>query len=87
MVTFGEIVRYERRKQNWTVREFIKRLGLDISPAYITKIEKYGEIPSPDVVNKMAWVFNFDRTMLANQAIIDKTDRYMKYLQKHYGVL
>lgn len=86
-MTFGQIVREQRYKNNWTVREFIKKLGDELSPAYITKIEKHGEVPAPYLVKKMADVFIFDENTLIAFAMKDKIERYILQLQKDYGVI
>lgn len=63
---FGETLRKHRKARGLTVKEFLKALGsisgkgIELSPAYITRIEVYNEIPKPEVVCKIAETLGID---------------------------
>ena len=82
--SFGKFVQMHRKKKEWTVKEFIERLGSDVSPAYITKIEVHGEIPSPLFVCKIAEVFDLDTDELWARAKKDKVENFDRNLEKKY---
>ncbi len=82
--TFGSIVQSHRREKGWTVKAFIEQLGKDISPAYITKIEVHGEIPSPELICKIADVLNIEYEKLLNPAKNDKVKHFTETLEKKY---
>jgi transcriptional regulator with XRE-family HTH domain len=81
---FGELVQKLRREKGWTVREFIQRLGDEVSPTYITKIEMYGEIPSPTLICKIADVFGCDVEKMLDMAKTKKVERFEEMLKKKY---
>lgn len=68
MESFGSMVRKAREKKEWTVRTFRERLGVKISPAYITKIEVKDEIPSPSLTLRIAEVLDIDFEKLVEAA-------------------
>lgn len=82
--TFGSIVQSHRKEKKWTVKAFIEQLGNDISPAYITKIEVYGEIPSPTLICRIAKVFNLEYQYLLGIAKNEKIKIYSDLLEKKY---
>ena len=86
--SFGETIQELRRDKNWTIKEFIKRLETKgdrkISPAYITRIEQYGEIPSPEVICLMADVLKFDLEKLLECAKRIKVRKFDKNLEEKY---
>jgi len=63
-----------RQEKGWTIKEFIERImkfckpDETISPTYITKIEVYGEIPSPKMICKIADVFKHNHKELLDLA-------------------
>ncbi|MFA5880259.1 MAG: helix-turn-helix transcriptional regulator [Candidatus Margulisiibacteriota bacterium] len=81
---FGELIQKLRKEKGWTIKDFIEKLGSDLSPTYITKIEVYGEIPSPEVICKIADVFNFDEKELLERAKQNKVERFEKSLEEKY---
>lgn len=87
-LSFGELILELRKKKEWTVKDLIKRLepliGRHISPAYITRIEQYGEIPSPDLICIMADVLGHDANELLNRAKKIKIQRFDKNLEEKY---
>jgi transcriptional regulator with XRE-family HTH domain len=87
-LSFGELVLALRKKHKWTVKEFIKRLEIKghapISPAYITRIEQYGEIPSPELICRIADVFEYDEQELFEHAKRIKVQKFDQSLQEKY---
>ena len=82
--TFGETVQAHRKQKGWTVKEFIERLGGDLSPAYVTKIEVHGEIPSPELICKIAGAFNLDEQELLEAAKQIRVQQFEESLDKRY---
>lgn len=82
--SFGELIQRLRREKNWTVKEFIEKLGEIISPAYMTKIEVHGEIPKPELICKMADVFKYDVNELLECAKQHKVKKFSKTLKDKY---
>lgn len=85
--TFGEIVKKERNDRDWSVRDFITklaRLGAEVSPTYITKIEIHGEIPKPELICKIAELFTLDYTLLLDAAKKNKVRTFEQLLTKKY---
>ncbi len=83
-LSFGETVQDLRRKKRWTVKNFIEHLDLDVSPAYITKIEIHGEIPNPNIICKIADAFDMDYEDLLSTAKTDKVKYFKESLEKKY---
>ena len=81
---FNEIVQHCRKQKGWTIREFVEKLGGDISPAYITKIEVHNEIPSPELICKIAEVFKLNYQDLLNSARKNKVQLFDESLEKKY---
>ena len=52
---FGEILRRERTRRKWTLREMAKRVGSNY--AYISQLESGLGRPSEDLVNRIASAF------------------------------
>lgn len=86
---FGQWVKEERRNRDWTVKEFITKLaarsGKSVSPAYVTRIEQYGEIPSPELICAIADVFGADQDQALSCAREQKVRRFDEGLGKKYG--
>ena len=82
--SFIEIVQDCRRKNGWTVKEFIVKLGGNLSPAYITKIEVHGEIPRPGLICEIATVCNLNKQDLLEIAKKSKVQQFEESLEKKY---
>jgi len=86
--SFGEIIQALRKGRNWTVKELIQRLekraNKKMSPAYITRIEQYGEIPSPEVICMIADVFNYNVDRLFECARTSKVKKFDESLEEKY---
>jgi len=87
-LSFGELIQALRQERGWTVKEFIGKLesrwGKKISPAYITRVEQYGEIPSPDVICLIADIFGYNLDELLNCAKSEKMNKFDKALEEKY---
>ena len=87
-LSFGELILSMRKEREWTIKEFIeriKRLGYkNITPAYITRIEQYNEIPSPELICHIADVFGYDVEKLLEHAKRMKIERFNKTLGEKY---
>jgi len=87
--SFGEHIRKWRHEKDWTVKNLLqaieKREGRKLSPAYITRIEQYGEIPSPDVICILAGVFGRDPEELLELAKDAKVRRFGENIDAKYS--
>jgi transcriptional regulator with XRE-family HTH domain len=81
---FGALVQQLRKSKGWTVKELIEKLGGQVSPAYMTKVEVYGEIPSPELICKIADILGYDQKTLLEVAKENKVDRFEKALEEKY---
>ena len=86
--TVGKIIRAERLKRDWTVKTFreqiLSRIKGTVSPAYITRIEQYDEIPSPELLCVIADIFGYDVEQLLGLAKEAKVRRFDENLEKKY---
>jgi transcriptional regulator with XRE-family HTH domain len=82
--SFGKKVQEGRRNNGWTIRKFIEQLGIKLSPSYITKIEIHGEIPSPELICKIADVLGVDRLDLLETARANKIQSFTEFLEAKY---
>ena len=88
-ISFGELILKLRKDNQWTVKDLIDKLEAkgrtkSLSPAYITRIEQYGEIPSPDLICRMAEVFRYDEKKLLDCARKIKVQKFDQNLQDKY---
>ncbi|MDX9859220.1 MAG: helix-turn-helix transcriptional regulator [candidate division Zixibacteria bacterium] len=86
---FGGMIRNARTEKGWTVKEFIERMTADgstrISPAYVTRVEQYREIPSPEMVARMAEVLEIELEPLVAAAKQNKMESFKERLDAKYG--
>jgi transcriptional regulator with XRE-family HTH domain len=82
--SLGEIVRSYRKEKGLSAKEFIELLGGFVSPAFITKLEVYGEIPSPELICKIADVIECPAEKLLDLAKESKINGYHDSLEKKY---
>ena len=71
MTTFAQRIRELRKAREWSVYDLASRLGVQ-SPGYVSKIEARGEIPSPEMVIKLAEVLDADVEELIDLAKEEK---------------
>ena len=84
MMTYGQMVQQARRKKELTVKTFIQRLGIKLSPAYVTKIEIHGEIPTPLLTCKIAEVLDIDLMSLVESAKENKRRMFNELLERKW---
>lgn len=85
---FGQEFLRLRNDRGWTARELIAKLAQAnkaVSPAYITRIEQHGEIPSPEFIHAVAKVLECDVNKLLECAKRSKLENMKEYLDEKYG--
>lgn len=82
--TFGQLVREARKNKDMTALQLSQQLNKGISLTYITRIELYGEIPSPEVICDLAHVLDLSIPQLLNTAWKEKTQTFQDVLAKKY---
>jgi transcriptional regulator with XRE-family HTH domain len=83
--SFGEIIKAARTQKGWTAKQFIEKLkNKKPSRAYLCKIENYDEIPSPDLICRMAIALDFEKRSLLSIAMGNKLEQYYNKLNKEY---
>lgn len=65
--TVGEIIRQARLEKGLTVKELFKKLNIDVSSSYMTKIETRGEIPSFKFICQIAPLLGLNARELFEQ--------------------
>ncbi len=73
MADLGKKLREFRRDRNLTVREFAKQI--DKSPGYVSRIEARGEIPSPELICRIAEFYSVQPEELLELAKAGQLDR------------
>lgn len=85
---YGDTIREARTKLGWTIKEFIAKMTSDgittISPAYVTRVEQYGEIPSPEMIIRMSEVLRLDLEQLIEAAKRSKLEIFKERLDSKY---
>ena len=82
-MTFAQRIRELRRGKGWSVYDLAGKLGVQ-SPGYISKIEARGEIPSPDMVIRLAEVLGADVEELIELAKGEKAKELTENVEKKY---
>lgn len=82
--TFGKKVQEARNRLGISSKKFIEKLGVKISPSYITKIEIHDEIPSPHLILKIASALNIDSDELLKSAESQIIKRYNDKISKKF---
>jgi ribosome-binding protein aMBF1 (putative translation factor) len=83
-MNYGQMVQAARRKKEWTVKTLIERLNGEVSPAYITKVEIHGEIPTPSLTCKIAEVLDIDLMALVEAAKENKRRMFNELLERKW---
>lgn len=83
-IIFGNIVQQRRKDKGFKIRDFIGQLGVDLSPSYITKIELHGEIPSPELICRIAKVLQIPHRDLWEIAKANKLQAISEALEAKY---
>ena len=89
--SFGQIVQEKRKENGWNVKDFIEKLGVVskegrmISAPYITRIEVHGEIPTPEVIIRIAEVLNCNEEDMLKIARDNKVKTISQTLKRKYA--
>lgn len=79
---FAQKVRELRNKKGWSVYDLAKKI--EKSPGYISKIEARGEIPSPEMICKLAEVLGAKPDDLIEIAKAVKANEVSRAVQQKY---
>lgn len=80
--TFAQIVRQMRNKKSWSVYDLAEKIGR--TAGYVSKIEARGEIPSPDMIIKLAEVLGAKPEGLIELAKKEKSKEVSQAVQRKY---
>ncbi len=83
----GEVIFNLRKRRDWTVKELIERLAekkQSASAGYITRIEQYGEVPSPEFICALADIFHVNAKKLLSAAKEQKLEQVDRNLEERY---
>lgn len=87
-MTFADKIRELRNKMGWSVYDLAKKLhnekGNPMTAGYISKIEARGEIPSPQMIIKLAELFGLEPEYLIEIAKTEKAKEVSRVVQKKY---
>ena len=87
MTDLGKRLRELRRERNLTVRKFADAIGKK-SPGYVSRIEARGEIPSPELICRIADFYSVEPEELLELAKAGQLDRVEQDLEiKHREAL
>lgn len=81
-MSFAHKIRELRSKRGWSVYDLAERI--DKSPGYVSKIEARGEIPSPDMIIKLADTLGVDAEELFEIAKKEKGEQLKRNVHKKY---
>jgi transcriptional regulator with XRE-family HTH domain len=81
-MTFAQKIRELRNKKEWSVYDLAKKI--DATPGYISKIEARGEIPSPQMIIKLAELLGAKPEDLIEIAKSEKSEEVSKIVKRKY---
>jgi len=81
-ITFAQKIRELRNKKEWSVYQLAE--AINKTPGYVSKIEARGEIPSPEMIVKLAEAFGTSAEELAEIAKAEKSAELVKNVTKKY---
>jgi len=82
-MTFAQRIRELRRGKGWSVYDLAGKIGVQ-SPGYISKIEARGEIPSPEMVIKLAEALGANLEELVALAKYQKAEELRENVHRKY---
>lgn len=82
-MSFAQRIKNLRRAKGWSVYDLANAIGVK-SPGYISKIEVRGEIPSPEMISKLADALKADARELFELAKKDKHQQLTRNINKKY---
>jgi transcriptional regulator with XRE-family HTH domain len=80
---FADKIRDLRKAKGWSVYDLAKAIEVK-SPAYISKIEARGEIPSPEMISKLADALKANAKELFELAKTDKHQQLTQSVNRKY---
>lgn len=81
-MSFAQKIRELRTKKGWSVYDLAEKIGK--TPGYISKIEARGEIPSPEMIIKLAELLGAKPEDLIEIAKAEKTKEVSQAVQQKY---
>ena len=81
-ITFAQKIRELRNKKGWSVYDLAAELNK--TAGYISKIEARGEIPSPEMISRLADTLKVDAKQLFELAKKDKQQQLTDIVNKKY---
>lgn len=82
-MSFAQRIRELRKAKSWSVYELASAIGVK-SPGYVSKIEARGEIPSPDMIVRLAHALGAEGRELFDLAKRDKGQQLAHTINKKY---
>jgi len=89
-LSFGQHVQALRKEKGWSVKQFIDEIGdmskrgQKISAPYITRIEVHGEIPTPEIIIRIAEVLGCNEEEMLEMARENKVSKISQSLEEKY---
>lgn len=87
-MTFGQKIRELRQGKDWSVYDLAGKIKAippyKATAGYISKIEVRGEIPSPDMILRLAEVLNADAGDLIELAKNEKSQEVSRNVKRKY---
>ncbi len=81
-MSFAHKIRELRNIKKWSVYELAEAIGK--SPGYVSKIEARGEIPSPEMISKLAEALKANVKELFELAKKDKSEQLTQSINRKY---
>lgn len=81
-MTFGQKIRELRQGKDWSVYDLAGEIGK--TAGYVSKIEARGEIPSPDMILRLAEVLTVGAEDLIELAKNEKSQEVSRNVKKKY---
>lgn len=82
-MSFAQRIRELRKAKHWSVYDLATAIQLK-SPGYVSKIEARGEIPSPEMIVKLAEALGADAKELFELAKKEKSEGISKAVRQKY---
>lgn len=80
---FADKIKDLRKAKGWSVYDLANAIGVK-SPGYVSKIEARGEIPSPEMISKLADALKADAKELFELAKKDKHQQLTQNVNRKY---
>ncbi len=83
-MSFAQRIKELRKAKSWSVYELANAIRVK-SPGYVSKIEARGEIPSPEMIARLAEALQADARELFELAKRDKGQQLTRSINKKYN--